>query len=119
MLQPQADDLVRQYRPDAIVSDFNLPWTAEIARKYGIPRFTFNGTCCFSLCLTMAASQHKPNVKVNSETKPFFVPGLPDPVYITLSQMPDRFFGKTGLDEFFEKIFEAERDTWPIKELLC
>ncbi|KAI9153086.1 hypothetical protein LWI28_005733 [Acer negundo] len=95
MLQPQADDLVRRYRPDAIVSDFNLPWTAEIARKYGIPRFTFNGTCCFSLCLTMAASQHKPNVKVHSETEPFLVPGLPDPVYVTLSQMPDRFFGKT------------------------
>ncbi|KAK2658104.1 hypothetical protein Ddye_011156 [Dipteronia dyeriana] len=33
MLQPQADDLVRRYRPDAIVSDFNLPWAAEIARK--------------------------------------------------------------------------------------
>ncbi|KAL5742959.1 hypothetical protein ACOSP7_029691 [Xanthoceras sorbifolium] len=114
MLHPQADDLVRRYRPDAIVSDFNFPWTAEIARKYGIPRFSFHGTCCFSLCLSMAASQHKPNVKVSSETETFLVPGLPEPVFITLSHMPDRFFGNTGLHEFFEKIIEAERDTYGV-----
>ncbi|KAH7553561.1 hypothetical protein JRO89_XS12G0026900 [Xanthoceras sorbifolium] len=114
MLHPQADDLVRRYRPDAIVSDFNFPWTAEIARKYDIPRFSFHGTCCFSLCLSMAASQHKPNVKVSSETETFLVPGLPEPVYITLSHMPDRFFGNTGLHEFFEKIIEAERDTYGV-----
>ncbi|KAL5807329.1 hypothetical protein ACOSQ4_030062 [Xanthoceras sorbifolium] len=81
MLHPQADDVVRRYRPDAIVSDFNFPWTAEISRKYGIPRLSFHGTCCFSLCLSMAASQHKPNVKVSSETETFLVPGLPEPFY--------------------------------------
>lgn len=29
MLQPQGDELVRQHRPDAIISDMNLPWTAQ------------------------------------------------------------------------------------------
>lgn len=111
MLQSQADDFVRQYQPDAIISDLNIPWTAEIAQKYGIPRLVFHGTCCFSLSLSMAASLHKPNVQVNSDKEPFLVPGLPEPVYITLAQMPDRFFGNTGLEEFFQKFIEAERHT--------
>lgn len=114
MLQPQADDLVRQCQPDAIISDMNFPWTAEIARKYGIPRLVFHGTCCFSLSLSVAAAQHKPNVNVSSDTETFLVPGLPRPVYITQSQMPDQFFGNTDLQEFFEKFIKAERNSYGV-----
>lgn len=114
MLHPQADDLVRQCQPDAIISDMNFPWTAEIARKYGIPRLVFHGTCCFSLSLSVAAAQHKPNVNVSSDTETFLVPGLPRPVYITQSQMPDQFFGNTDLQEFFEKLIKAERNSYGV-----
>ena len=114
MLQPQAEKLVQQHKPDAIISDLNIPWTAEIARKCGIPRLVFHGSCCFSLCLTTCAGQYKPHAIVSSDTEPFLVPGLPHPVYITKSQMPDRFFGNLGLDEFFEKFIEAERDTYGV-----
>ncbi|KAM3737107.1 hypothetical protein ACB098_09G030500 [Castanea mollissima] len=111
MLQPQAQQIVQQHQPDAIISDLNFPWTAEIARNCGIPRLVFHGTCCFSLCLTSCASQYKPRATLSSDTEPFLVPGLPHPVYITMSQMPDRFFGNLGLHEFFEKFMEADRDT--------
>lgn len=114
MLQPQADDLVRQCQPDAIISNMNFPWTAEIARKYGIPRLVFRGTCCFSLSLSVAAAQHKPNVNVSSDTETFLVPGLPRSVYITQSQMPDQFFGNTDLQEFFEKFIKAERNSYGV-----
>nr|POE50306.1 pentatricopeptide repeat-containing protein [Quercus suber] len=56
------------------------------------------------------ASQYKPHATVSSDTELFLVPGLPHPVYITMSQMPVRFFGNLGLHEFFEKFMEAERD---------
>ncbi|OMO73607.1 UDP-glucuronosyl/UDP-glucosyltransferase [Corchorus olitorius] len=114
MLQPQADDLVSQHKPDAIISDQNIPWTAEIAEKYGIPRLVFHGSCCFSICLSIVASQHNQKVTVNSDTESFLVPGLPDPVYIARSQMPERFFGKMGLHEFFDKFIEAERKTYAV-----
>ncbi|KAL4605486.1 hypothetical protein ACB092_09G032700 [Castanea dentata] len=116
MLQPQAQQLLQQHQLDAIISDLNFPWTAEIAQNCGIPRLVFHGTCCFSLCLTSSsatcASQYKPHATVSSDTKPFLVLGLPHPVYITMSQMPDRFFGNLGLHEFFEKFMEAERDMY-------
>lgn len=114
MLQPQAQQLVQQHQPDAIISDLNFPWTAEIARNCGIPRLVFHGTCCFSLCLSSCASQYKPQATVSSDTEPFLVPGLPHPVYITMSQMPDRFFANLGLHEFFEKFIVAERDTYGV-----
>ncbi|KAM4078310.1 hypothetical protein ACB094_09G027600 [Castanea mollissima] len=114
MLQPQAQQLVQQHQPDAIISDLNFPWMAEIARNCGIPRLVFHGTCCFSLCLTSCASQYKPRATLSSDTEPFLVPGLPHPVYITMSQMPDRFFGNLGLHEFFEKFMEADRDPYGV-----
>lgn len=115
MLQPQGDELVRQHRPDAIVSDMNLPWTADVADKYGIPRIIFHGTCCFSLSVSAVSAQHNPNANNTnsvSYTQPFLLPGLPDPVYVTKSQMPGRFFGNTGLEEFFAKFIDAETKTY-------
>ncbi|EOY07880.1 UDP-Glycosyltransferase superfamily protein, putative [Theobroma cacao] len=55
-LQPQADDLVSQYKPDAIISDQNIPWTAEIAQNYVIPGLVFHGTCCLNLSLLNGCS---------------------------------------------------------------
>ncbi|KAA8516566.1 hypothetical protein F0562_016928 [Nyssa sinensis] len=114
MLQPQADDLVRRHQPDAIISDLNLPWTAEIGRKYGIPRIVFHGTCCFSLSVTDSVNKYRPHENVDSEFFPFLVPFLPDPVRITRSQMPNRFFRNMGLQEFFAQFMEAERNTYGV-----
>ncbi|KAG5556885.1 hypothetical protein RHGRI_007213 [Rhododendron griersonianum] len=114
MLQPQGDDLVRQYRPDAIISDLNIPWTAQIAKKYDIPRIVFHGTCCFSLCVTDSVSKYKPYEGVSNDWMPFLVPGLPDRVHITMSEMPGRFFRNLGLQEFFIQFVEAERNTYGV-----
>lgn len=114
MLQPPSSDLVRRHRPDAIISDLNLPWTAEIAREHGIPRIVFNGGCCFSLSVVDGVARHKPHENVSSDTEPFLVPGLPDPVFITKSHMPERFFGNLDLHEFFKSFMEAERNTYGV-----
>lgn len=37
--------------PSSIISDLCQPWTGDVARELGIPRFMFNGFCAFSsLC---------------------------------------------------------------------
>ncbi|KAI8014005.1 Scopoletin glucosyltransferase [Camellia lanceoleosa] len=89
LLQPQADDLVRLHQPDAIISDINLPWTAQISRKYNIPRITFSATSCFSLCVTDSITKFKPYESVTHDFEHFLVPGLPHRVGISRSQMPD------------------------------
>ncbi|KAH7855201.1 hypothetical protein Vadar_022297 [Vaccinium darrowii] len=114
MLQPQSDDLVRQHQPDAIISDLNIPWTAQIAEKYSIPRIVFHGTSCFSLCVTDSVSKYKPYEGVSNDWMPFLVPGLPDRIHITMSQMPGRFFRNLGLQEFFMQFVEAERNTYGV-----
>ncbi|XP_028105030.1 scopoletin glucosyltransferase-like [Camellia sinensis] len=114
LLQPQADDLIRLHQPDAIISDINLPWTAQISRKYNIPRITFSATSFFSLCVTDSITKFKPYEFVTHDFEPFLVPGLPHTVGISRSQMPGRFFRDMGLQQFFAQIIEAERDSYGV-----
>ena len=89
------------------------PRLLETVASHGL-YFMEHAAFQFSLCLSSCASQYKPHATVSSDTELFLVPGLPHPVYITMSQMPDRFFGNLGLHEFFEKFMEAERDTYGV-----
>ncbi|KAF9600110.1 hypothetical protein IFM89_003657 [Coptis chinensis] len=111
LLQAQTDDLVRAHLPDAVISDLNLPWTAEIARKYDIPRITFHGTCCFALSVTISVNHFMPHANITSDSEPFLVPGLPDPVYVTKAQLPIRSMKNMGLHEFFQQVREADKKT--------
>nr|BAO66180.1 hypothetical protein [Delphinium grandiflorum] len=114
LLQPQIDHLVRTLSPDAIVTDLNFPWTAEIAEKHGIPRILFNGSCCFSMALTTAVYQVLPGVNVSSDSEPFLVTGLPDPIYVTNEQLPIRSMRHMNLTEFFNQMREADGKTMSV-----
>ncbi|KAL6987378.1 hypothetical protein U1Q18_013127 [Sarracenia purpurea var. burkii] len=114
LLQPQADDLVGRHRPDAIISDLNLIWPAEIARKYRIPQIGFHVTSCFSLSVTVNVMkllmQEGSNSKLE-DSEPFLVPDMPKEVYVKKSQTPMRSFSNLGMDEFFMEVGEAEQNT--------
>ncbi|XAR69125.1 Trans-zeatin O-beta-D-glucosyltransferase [Bertholletia excelsa] len=112
ILHPLADDLVRCHRPDAIISDLNLPWTAQISRKYGIPRIVFHSTSCFALCISQCIGAYRPHEGVNSDYEAFPVPGLPEPVHITKSDMPTGVFNEPGLQELFGLFAEADQNTY-------
>ncbi|KAF5185305.1 Glycosyltransferase [Thalictrum thalictroides] len=78
-------------RPSCLISDNFLPWTSETARKFDIPRLIFHGTSCFYLLCSDNIFHYKAHESVTSESEPFIIPGLPDLIEISKSQLPDQF----------------------------
>lgn len=63
-------------------------WSADVINSMNIPRIVFNGNCCFSRCVLENVRKYKPHEKVSSDYEPFVVPGLPDKIELTSSQLP-------------------------------
>lgn len=114
MLRKPVEDLVQrelQPPPSCIISDMGLHWTGEIARRLGIPRFTFHVTCCFSLlCATNVRKFNVLEGVADDETEevPFVVPGLPHRIEITRSQMPNNLAPKKSMQGLVKEILDAE-----------
>nr|UXB92743.1 glycosyltransferase [Helleborus thibetanus] len=90
MLLEPFDKLLQDHRPDCVVADMFLPWTTQVANKYGIPRLVFHGKCYFPLCVTENIKRFAPQEKLTSDTETFIVPGLPDQIEMTNSELPKR-----------------------------
>lgn len=95
--------------PSCIISDKCLFWTSETAKKFNIPRLVFHGMCCFSLLASHNIMLHKVHQSVTSDSEPFPIPGLvPQRIEITRAQLPGAFVTQPDLDEFRDKMKEAE-----------
>uniref|UniRef100_A0A2N9GNX3 Glycosyltransferase n=1 Tax=Fagus sylvatica TaxID=28930 RepID=A0A2N9GNX3_FAGSY len=90
MLQQPAELLFEKLspQPSCIISDMCLPWTGDIARKFHIPRISFLGVSCFCLLCLHNLRVHKTHERISSESEYFVLPGLPDHVEFTKSQLP-------------------------------
>ncbi|KAK7396606.1 hypothetical protein VNO78_17732 [Psophocarpus tetragonolobus] len=118
LLQNQAEELFQALtpKPSCIISDFCIPWTAQIAEKYHIPRISFHGFSCFCLhCLHMI---HTSNVceSITSESEYFTIPGLPDQIKVTKQQIP-LMISKPGdkeMNDFGEQIRDAEMKSYGV-----
>nr|UXB92760.1 glycosyltransferase [Helleborus thibetanus] len=97
MLQQSFEKLLEEYRPDCVVSDIFLYWTADVATKYGIPRLLFHGSGNFAMCVVENIKRYSPQRDIESDSEIFLVPALPDPIKISKSQLP--FGGKTDGEE--------------------
>ncbi|CAN1802545.1 UDP-glycosyltransferase 73C25 [Linum perenne] len=77
MMEPEVVALFEgmAVRPMCIISDFCLPYTNNVAKKFNIPRITFTGFSCF--CLV-----------VGSDHEYFVLPGLPGKIEFTKVQLP-------------------------------
>ncbi|KAJ7972310.1 Glycosyltransferase [Quillaja saponaria] len=65
-----------------------LPWTANIACKFNIPRITFVGISCFChLCLHILDIRLVLE-RITSDSEYFVFPGLPDQIEITKARIP-------------------------------
>ncbi|CAI0407577.1 unnamed protein product [Linum tenue] len=101
-------------RPNCVISDVCLPFTSTVARKFGVPRITFNGFSAFTLlCLRnihqgadLLESEKGVLATLSSDSERFVVPGLPDRVEVTMNQLPIAMAG--GLDRLGERVVEAE-----------
>ncbi|XP_022143844.1 UDP-glycosyltransferase 73D1-like [Momordica charantia] len=94
--------------PTCILSDKYLYWTAETARRFRCPRVVFHGTGCFSLLSSHNLQLHSPHTSIDSDSKPFLVPGLPHEIEITKSQLPGSLIKSPDFHDFRDKIAEAE-----------
>ncbi|XP_059646801.1 UDP-glycosyltransferase 73E1-like [Cornus florida] len=108
MLQSPIENLFNELQPriSCIISDKNLPWTAETASKLCIPRLVFDGTSCFSLLCT----HNILNSRIHEcalESEAFVVPGLPDQIELTRAQLPNAV-NMDNASDMRRKIREAE-----------
>ncbi|KAG6406597.1 hypothetical protein SASPL_134203 [Salvia splendens] len=60
LLHEPFEELLQQLRPDCLVSDIFLPWTADSAAKFRILRLAFYGTSYFTRCVSEQIELHKP-----------------------------------------------------------
>ncbi|KAF5784117.1 putative UDP-glucuronosyl/UDP-glucosyltransferase, UDP-glycosyltransferase family [Helianthus annuus] len=112
MLQPTFEQVIRDLVPDCILSDLFYPWTVDLADELKIPRLMFQPSSAFSLCIIHNLRVHKPHENVNSESESFVVPDLPDKITLKRSQVSEYLKTKTGLGDYFEQIYEAEKRSY-------
>ncbi|OVA15877.1 UDP-glucuronosyl/UDP-glucosyltransferase [Macleaya cordata] len=108
ILQQSIEQLLRENHPDCIISDMFYPWTADLAKEIGCPRLVFQGTSFFSLSVMESIRCHKPHDTVSAETETFILPGLPDKIHMTRSQLPDHVRTRNSYSKLMDVIKESE-----------
>ncbi|KAF5202001.1 Udp-glycosyltransferase 73b5 [Thalictrum thalictroides] len=108
MLQQPFEKLLEEQKPDCVVGDMILTWTTDAAKKYGIPRLVFHGKCYFPLCVVENITRFAPHEKVESDSNIFVVPGLPDRIEMTKSQLPQPRENRNRITDIQAKVLETE-----------
>ncbi|KAL4560434.1 hypothetical protein LXL04_032585 [Taraxacum kok-saghyz] len=91
MLQTTIEQVIRILAVDCIFSDMFFPWTADLADELKIPRLLFYPSCFLYHSISHSLKVHGPLEKVESESKSFVVPNLPDKITMKRSQVSDHF----------------------------
>ncbi|KAH6772695.1 hypothetical protein C2S52_004494 [Perilla frutescens var. hirtella] len=114
LLQGPVETILQELQPNCVVSDMFLPWTADSAAKFGIPRLVFFGTSCFSRCLSEEMELQKPYKNVSSDSEPFVLGGLPHELSFARSQLPPFHLQEEENDfkKLFSQISESAKNTY-------
>ena len=114
MLHQPVDKLFENLtpRPSCIISDACLPWTADLARKFHVPRISFNGMSCFCLLCMRTSHISKVQESITSESDYFVLPGLPHQIEVTKAQLPG--LPTPNLKEFGERMTAAEMASYGV-----
>ncbi|KAL8541440.1 hypothetical protein ACS0TY_002635 [Phlomoides rotata] len=110
LLQQPTESILQELHPNCVISDMFLPWTADSAAKFGIPRLVFYGMSCISRCVSVQMGLHTPYEKVSSDSDPFIVPNLPHQLMFVRTQVA-QFAMKAEENELtnlFRKAREAD-----------
>nr|WJH18552.1 phenylpropanoid glycosyltransferase UGT16 [Artemisia annua] len=115
-LQKEVEQYIEKLnqKPDCIVSDTFLLWPGETAKKFQIPRVIFDGMNCFTQLCNHILDVSKVHESVG-ESESFVVPGLPDRIELTRSQLPFTFNpGSRDRDDFKEKLKISEAEAYGV-----
>ncbi|KAF3795851.1 UDP-glycosyltransferase [Nymphaea thermarum] len=88
-LKAPFERLLQESSPDCVMVDGFFYWALKVAREREIPCIVFTITSCFSRVLLVHLHNLRPQERVTSDSEPFLVPGLPDKIELTKSQLPD------------------------------
>ncbi|KAI3822550.1 hypothetical protein L1987_10141 [Smallanthus sonchifolius] len=100
--------------PNCIIADTFLLWPGETAKKFQIPRIIFDGMNCFTQMCNHVLYLSKVYETVG-ESEPFVLPGLPDRIELTRSQLPFAFNPKLkGINDFNEKLRVSESEAFGV-----
>ncbi|XAR70330.1 hypothetical protein NMG60_11027150 [Bertholletia excelsa] len=109
LLQQQIEQFLDECPPDCIISDMHHPWTTDAAARLRIPRLVFHGTSMFARCLDEAVRRpDSPHRMAKSDYEPFVIPGLPDPITMMRSQLPDHILKPNRYTQLVEQWRDAE-----------
>ncbi|KAI3822552.1 hypothetical protein L1987_10143 [Smallanthus sonchifolius] len=115
-LQQEVEQYIEKLnpRPSCIISDSFLLWTAETAKKFQIPRIMFDGMNCFTQMCNHVLYHSKAYESVG-ESESFVLPGLPDRIELTRSQLSFAFnSGSTDTKDFYEKLQISESEAFGV-----
>ncbi|CAN0879054.1 UDP-glycosyltransferase 73C3 [Linum grandiflorum] len=92
MMEPQVESLLEnmKVKPDCIISDFCLPYVGNVAKKFDIPRVSFQGFGCFSLMCLQCIMVHEEEIcrRASSDFEYFVLPGMPGEIKFSNVQLP-------------------------------
>ncbi|KAJ7972318.1 Glycosyltransferase [Quillaja saponaria] len=112
LMQKPAEELFETLtlKPNCIISDMCIPWTAQIAKKHHIPRIAFHGFSSFALLCIHNVYNSKVAENITSESEHFVVPDIPDHIEITKAQLPETLDPK--LKDFTEQLMDADVNSY-------
>ncbi|KAG7961193.1 hypothetical protein I3843_09G003500 [Carya illinoinensis] len=90
LLQQPVEKLLEKLapQPSCIISDMSFPWTADVARKFHIPRLPFSTVNCLTLLCLHNSHLHSMVLDgISSDSEYFVLPGLPDHFEFTKFQL--------------------------------
>nr|AFJ52942.1 UDP-glycosyltransferase 1 [Linum usitatissimum] len=122
MMEPQVESLFENMRvkPACIISDFVLPYTNNVAKKFNVPRISFHGFSCFNLFCMHCIRLHEDEIvrTVGYSAHEYFVlPGLPGEIKYTKVQMPIEIREPGNDDpkyEFHDSVEKAESEVYGV-----
>ncbi|XP_057441368.1 soyasapogenol B glucuronide galactosyltransferase-like [Lotus japonicus] len=112
LLQEPIKQLFRELNPDFIVSDMFFTWSADAAAELGIPRLVYLGGSFIAMSARLSVEQFSPHTKVESDSEPFLLPGLPHELKMTRLQLPIHAREHNDFTDIMKAVKESEMKSY-------
>ncbi|KAL0911658.1 hypothetical protein M5K25_019813 [Dendrobium thyrsiflorum] len=116
ILRDPFDQVLKELRPDCVVSDLFMPWTYAVAAARGVPRLVFDGFGFFARCLEDAFLKQNPLQNLSPETDSIVLNGLPHRMQFLRSQFPDpdEWAKPTPLSQIWNQAAEVDPKSYGV-----